>query len=57
MNRSGTVDISARVQMGRRIMYVMIDAGAYGSSGVAATVIAHLWKVFAVWLVDLLLTV
>ena len=56
MNRAGIADIS-RVQMGRRIMYVMMDAGAYGYSGVAATVIAHLWKVFAVWLVDLLLTV
>ena len=38
-------------------MYVMMDEGAYGSSGVATTVIAHLLKVFAVWLVDLLLMV
>ena len=46
-NRADTVDISARVQMGRRIIYVMMDAGANGSTGVAWTVIAHLWKVFA----------
>ena len=33
--------------MGRRTMYAMMGAGAYGSSGVAPMVIAHLWKVFA----------
>ena len=33
--------------MGRRTMYAMMGAGAYGSSRVAPTVIAHLWKVFA----------
>ena len=46
-NRAGTVDISARVQMGQMIIYVMIGIGAYGSSGVAWIVIAYLWKVFA----------
>ena len=46
-NHAGTVDISARVQMGRRTMYAMMGAGAYGCSGVAPTVIAHLWRVFA----------
>ena len=44
---SGSVDIDARVQMGRRTMYAMMGAGAYGSSGVAPMVIAHLWRVFA----------
>ena len=33
--------------MGQRTMYTMMGAGAYGSSGVAPVVIAHLWKVFA----------
>ncbi|MEW8547288.1 MAG: reverse transcriptase family protein, partial [Candidatus Thiodiazotropha sp.] len=46
-NHAGNVDIAARVQMGRRTMYAMMGAGAYGCSGVAPTVIAHLWKVFA----------
>ena len=46
-NQAGTIDISARVQMGRRTMYAMMGAGAYGCSGVAPTVIAHLWRVFA----------
>ena len=46
-NCSGSVDIDARVQMGRRTMYAMMGAGAYGSSGVAPMVIARLWKVFA----------
>ena len=44
-NCSGSVDIDARV--GRRTMYAMMAAGAYGSSCVAPMVIAHLWKVFA----------
>ena len=44
---SGSVDIDARVQMGRRTMYAMMGAGDYGSSCVAPMVIAHLWKVFA----------
>ena len=46
-NHAGTVDISARVQIGRRTMYVMMGAGAYGCSGVAPKVIDHLWRVFA----------
>ena len=41
-NHAGTVDISAWVQMGRRTMYAMMGAGAYGCSGFAPTVIAHL---------------
>ena len=29
-NHAGTVNISARVQMGRRTMYAMMGAGAHG---------------------------
>ena len=33
--------------MGRIIMYAMMGAGTYGCSGVTTTVIARLWRVFA----------
>ena len=46
-NQAGTIDITARVQIGRRTMYTMMGAGAYGCSGVAPSVISHFWKVFA----------
>ena len=46
-NHAGVVDIKERVQMGRRTMYAMMGAGAYGCSGVLPQVISHLWRVFA----------
>ena len=46
-NHAGVVDIKERVQMGRRIMYAMMGAGAYGCSGVLPQVTSHLWRVFA----------
>ncbi|MEW8544375.1 MAG: reverse transcriptase family protein, partial [Candidatus Thiodiazotropha sp.] len=46
-NQSGRVDIEARVQTGRRTMYAMMGAGAFGCSGVAPPLVAHLWKTFA----------
>ena len=47
-NHAGTVDILARVQMGRRTTYdIMMGAGAYGCFGVAPTIIDYLWRVFA----------
>ena len=45
-NFAGTADINARVQMGRRTMYAMMGAGAYGCFCVAASVITHVWRVF-----------
>ena len=46
-NCVGTADIKTRVQMGRRTMYAMMGAGAYGCSGVAPSVISNLSKIFA----------
>ena len=46
-NAKGQVDIAARVQTGRRTMYAMMGAGAFGSSGVAPPLMAHLWKIYA----------
>ena len=46
-NAKGQVDIAARVQTGRRTMYAMMGAGAFGSSGVAPPLVAHLWKIYA----------
>ena len=46
-NAKGQVDIPARVQTGRRTMYAMMGAGAYGSSGVAPPLVAHLWRTYA----------
>ena len=48
-NSSATVDVEARVQTGRRTMsmYALMDAGAYGCSGVTAPLIAHLWRGYA----------
>ena len=45
-NAKGQVDIAARVQTGRRTMYAMMGAGAFGSSGVAPPLVAHLWKIY-----------
>ena len=46
-NAKGHVDIAARVQKGRRTMYAMMGAGAFGSSGLAPPLVAHLWKIYA----------
>ena len=46
-NSSATTDVEARVQTGRRTMYALMGAGAYGCSGVTAPLIAHLWRVYA----------
>ena len=46
-NQSGRIDIEARVQTGRRTMYAMMGADAFGCSGVAPPLVAHLWKTFA----------
>ena len=46
-NAKGHVDIAARVQTGRRTMFAMMGAGAFGSSGVAPPLVAHLWKIYA----------
>ena len=46
-NAKGQVDIAARVQTGRRTMYAMMGAGAYGSSGVTPPLVTHLWKTYA----------
>ena len=46
-NQVGTVDNTARVQIGVRTMYAMMGAGTYGCSGVAPSVVSHLRKVFA----------
>ena len=46
-NCVGTAAIKTRLQMGRRTMYAMMGASAYGCSGVAPSVISNLWRVFA----------
>ena len=46
-NVDDSVDIAAKVQTGRRTMYVLMESGAYGCSGVAPPLIAHLWKTYA----------
>ena len=46
-NEAGSVDIGVRVQTGRRTMYTMVGAGAYGCSGVTPPLAAHLWRTFA----------
>ena len=43
----GSVHIAAKVQTGRRTMYALMGAGAYGCSGVAPPLVAHLWKTYA----------
>ena len=46
-NSTASVDIEGRVQTGRRTMYALMGAGAYGCSGVPAPLIAQLWKIYA----------
>ena len=46
-NVDGSVDIAAKVQTGRRTMYALMGAGAYGCSGVAPPLVAHLWRIYA----------
>ena len=46
-NSSANVDADGRAQTGRRTMYALMGAGAYGCSGVPAPLIAHLWKIYA----------
>ena len=46
-NSTATVDFEGRVQTGRRTMYALMGAGAYGCSGVPAPLIAQLWKIYA----------
>ena len=46
-NAKGQIDIAARVQTGRRTMYAMMVADAYGSSGVTPPLVTHLWKTYA----------
>ena len=46
-NAKEQVDIAARVQTGRRTMYAMMGADAFGSSGVAPPLVAHPWKIYA----------
>ena len=46
-NLSGTIDIAAKIQTGRRTMYALMGAGAYGCSGVTPPLVAHLWKIYA----------
>ena len=43
-NQISRVDIGSRVQTGRRTMYAMMGAGAFGCFGVAPPLVAHLWK-------------
>ena len=47
-NLSGTLDIAAKIQTGRRTMYALMGAGTYGCSGVTPPLVAHLWKIYAV---------
>ena len=46
-NLSGTLIIAANIQTGRRTMYALMGAGAYGCSGVTPPQLAHLWKIYA----------
>ena len=46
-NAKGHIGIAARVQTGRRTMYAMMVADAYGSSGVTPPLVAYLWKTYA----------
>ena len=46
-NPAGTLDIAAKVQTGRRTMYTLMGAGAYGCSGMTPLLVAHLWKIHA----------
>ena len=41
-NLAGTLDIAAKVQTGRRTMYTLMGAEAYGCSGVTPPLVAHL---------------
>ena len=44
-NLAGTLSIAAKVQTGRRTMYALMGAGAYGCSGVTPLLVAHLWNI------------
>ena len=46
-NLSGTLDIAAKIQTGRRTMHALMGAGAYGCSGVTPLIVPHLWKIYA----------
>ena len=46
-NSTASVVIEGRVQTGRRTMYALMGAGAYGCSRVPAPLIAQLWYIYA----------
>ena len=46
-NSAAIVDVEARVQTGRRTMYAVMGASAYGCSGVTAPLTAHIRRVYA----------
>ncbi len=43
-NKAGKINIGKRVELGRRTMYALMGAGAYGSSGVIPSLSAHMCK-------------
>ena len=46
-NLGSQTDIKKKVQLGRRAMYSLMGAGAYGNSGLNPQVSIHMWKTFA----------
>ena len=46
-NTRSLVDIKKKLQLGRRTLYSLMGAGAYGNSGLNPPVSFHMWKTFA----------
>ena len=46
-NTRSLVDIKKKLQLGRRTLYLLMGAGAYGNSGLNPPVSFHMWKTFA----------
>ena len=46
-NTISFVDIKKKLQLGRRTLYSLMGAGAYGNSGLNPPVSFHMWKTFA----------
>ena len=45
-NTRSLVDIKKKLQLGRRTLYSLMGAGAYGNSGLNPPVSFHMWKIF-----------
>ena len=46
-NLKATGNVEKKAQLGRRMMYSLIGAGAYGNSGLSPLVSSKIWKTFA----------